>query len=416
MTKRRVDLLVLGSKETITVDGAPDSDDLGIIDGGGVAVNNGVVVEAASSQLLERKYQAKSVVDVPDEIVLPGFVDPHTHLVFNGSREEEFQLRVQGVPYMEVLRRGRGILETVNRTRQTHPEELLRISVDRLNTALVAGTTTIEIKSGYGLRLHDELKILKTTERLAKQHPCRILATFLGAHAIPPDYSDPRDYVRTVIEEMLPRVQAEKVAQFCDVFCEQGAFDAKLSLKILKAATRLGLRPKIHADEFSNSGGTRVANKTLAVSADHLVHSPPKELEKMLETGVTPVLLPASSHSLLMSQYAEAREMLSMDLPVALGTDFSPANWVLGQLTVAAIAARQLRMTAAEIIRGITINASKALGLDRKIGSISPGKEADLTILRAPNHKWIGYTFGESIVDKVLIGGKVVVDNGKRVR
>src|SRR3972149_1336715 len=169
MTKRRVDLLVLGSKETITVDGTRDSDNLGIIDGGGVAINNGALVQAASSQLLERKYRAKSVVDVPDQIVLPGFVDPHTHLVFNGSREEEFQLRVRGVPYMEVLRRGRGILETVNRTRQTRPAELLRISEERLNTGLMAGTTTIEIKSGYGLRLQDELKILKTTERLARQ-------------------------------------------------------------------------------------------------------------------------------------------------------------------------------------------------------------------------------------------------------
>ncbi len=408
-------MLVRGSKETVTVAGEPGTDDLGIIDGGGVAVKDGTIVEAASTQLLERKYRAKSIVDVRDEIVLPGFVDPHTHLVFNGSREEEFRLRILGASYMEILRKGGGILDTVNRTRQTAPEELLRISLGRLDTMLEAGTTTVEIKSGYGLRLVDELKILETIGRLKRQHPCRIVATFLGAHAVPPEYSTAEDYARIVKEEMLPVISSRGLADFCDVFCEQAVFDEKVSLGILRAASRLGLETKVHSDQFSHSGGVRVANRSRAVSADHLIHTPAKELEEMLESNVTPVLLPASSHSLLMSEHANAREMLSMGLPVALGTDFSPSNWALGQLTVAAEAARELRMTSEEIIRGITINAARALALQKEIGTISPGKAADMTILRAPSHKWIGYTFGEGVVDKVLIGGKIVVNDGKKV-
>ncbi len=415
MPRRKVDVLVIGSKEALTLNGTQDTDDLGIIEDGGVAITQGKIVEAASSQLLERKYKARKVVEANGQTILPGFVDPHTHLVFNGSREEEFQLRVQGAGYLEVLKKGGGILETVNRTRQTSPEELFATASERLDTALGSGTTTIEIKSGYGLRMHDELKILTTIRRLSRQHPCRIVATFLGAHAVPPEQANSEEYTRGVVEEMLPEVRRRNLAKFCDVFCEGGAFDPKQSLRILRAASRQGFGAKVHAEEFSSSGGTRVANKVRAVSADHLVHAPPEELERMTQTGVTPVLLPGSSHSLLMSEHANAKEMVEMGLPVALGTDFSPANWMLGQLTVAAVAARILRMKAAEIIRGITINAARALGLDGKLGSLSPGKAGDLVTLKAPSHKWVGYGYGENMVDKVLIGGKVVVVEGKRV-
>ena len=415
MTKQPVDLLVLGSKETVTVNPGLGSDDIGVIDNGGIAVRAGRFVAAASSELLERKFRAKTVISAHDETILPGFVDPHTHLVFSGSREEEFQLRVRGRHYLETLKEGGGILETVNRTRQASPDELFRTATKRLDAALEAGTTTIEIKSGYGLRLQDEIKMLTTIRRLEEHHPCHIVPTFLGAHAIPPECSSPEEYSRTVINEMLPKVSGSSLARFCDVFCEQGAFDQKLSLRILNAASKMGLGLKIHADEFSDHGGTKVANKIRATSADHLVHSPQKELGKMKITNVTPVLLPASSHSLLMDKYASAREMLSLGLPVALGTDFSPANWAVGQLTVAAIAARELGMRAGEILKGITTNAARALGEERTTGSISPGKRADVVILKVPNHKWVGYAYGENLVDKVLIRGKLVVDNGKRV-
>ncbi len=409
-----MDLLLLDSKETITVSEGADQDELGIIDNGGVAIDEGKVVQAASSQLLERKFTSATVLYAHDEIILPGFVDPHTHLVFAGSREAEFQLRVQGTPYLEGLRKGGGILETVNKTRQATEGELLAIAQDRVNKATELGTTTLEIKSGYGLRLYDEMKILRVVRQLAKRNPCRLVSTFLGAHAIPPE-TDQEEYSRIIVEEMLPPVRDGGLAQFCDVFCEEGVFTAEKSMKILKAGLKMGLRPKIHADQFTNSGGARIANDLRAASADHLVYSSSNELKRMTETGVSPVVLPASSHSLLSNKPAPAREMLSWGLPVALGSDFSPSNWILGQMAVAAVAARELRMKAEEIIRGITINAARALGQQRRVGSIASGKAADLVTVKVPNYRWVGYAYGEGVVDKVLIGGRKVVDQGKRV-
>jgi imidazolonepropionase len=412
-TKRRIDLLILDSKETITLANSTQ-DDLGIIDGGGVAIDKGKIIDVASSQLLERKYSASRQLRATDEIILPGFVDPHTHLIFQGSREDEFQLRLGGASYLDLLRKGGGIMETVNKTHQTAPTELLSIAQNRLNSMMEAGTTTLEIKSGYGLSLEDELKILRVIRQLKRQNLCQVASTFLGAHAVPA-WMTPEDYAKTVIDEMIPTVHQQKLAEFCDVFCEDGVFNPELSKKILRAGNSYGLKPKIHADQFTDGQGARIANDVGATSADHLVHSKPGELGRMTKTSVVPVVLPASSHSLLTSAHAPVTEMLSMGLPVALGTDFSPSNWILGQLTVAAIAARELRMKAADIIRGITINAARALHLQDSVGSIRNGKRADIVTLKVPNHKWIGYTYGEGIVDKVLIEGREVVREGKRV-
>jgi imidazolonepropionase len=286
--------------------------------------------------------------------------------------------------------------------------------MQRLDTCLESGSTSVEIKSGYGLREDEELKILRTIQRLKKYHPCAIVPTFMGAHAVPPGETS-SEYVLGVINEMLPQIARAELAEFCDVFCERGAFDSIESRRILGKAAKLGLKLKIHADQFSDSGGAEVANKLHTTSADHLVHSPTRQLEKMAETKVTPVVLPSSSHSVLTRENADARGMLAMGLPVALGTDFSPSNWMLGQLTVAALASRELRMNASEIIRGITINAARAIGLEKRVGSLHAGKQADLVTLRAPSHKWIGYTYGERIVDNVLIAGEWVVQDGKRI-
>jgi len=414
MVKKRVDVLVLNSNETITLD-SPNSDTgLGVIDNGGVAINQRKIVLAASTELLERKFRSRTTIDAENEIILPGFVDPHTHLVFAGARDAEFQLRIEGVSYMDVLRKGGGIIETVSRTRQASSESLFQSGKHRLDTCLESGSTTVEIKSGYGLRDDEEFKILRTINRLKKYHSCRIVPTFMGAHAVPPGET-PTEYVLNVIDEMLPQIARAGLAEFCDVFCEQGAFDSFESGRILGKARKLGLKLKIHADQFTDSGGAEIANRLRATSADHLVHSPADQLEKMGETKVTPVVLPSSSLSLLTGENADARSMLTLGLPVALGTDFSPSNWMLGQLTVAALASRELRMKASEIIRGITINAARALGLEKRVGSLHVGKDADLVTLRVPNHRWIGYTYGERIVDNVLIGGEWVVRDGKRI-
>src|SRR5213080_4167848 len=415
MVKKRVDVLVLNSNETITLDSPDSESDLGVVESGGVGIERGKIVLAASTDLLERKFRARTIIDAEDQIILPGFIDPHTHLVFAGARETEFQARIAGASYMDVLHEGGGIIETVNRTRQASSESLFQSGKHRLDTCLESGSTTVEIKSGYGLRDDEEMRILRTIQQLRRYHPCRTVPTFLGAHAIPPGETS-SEYVLSVINEMLPQIARAGLAEFCDVFCEQGAFDSLESGRILGKALKLGLKLKIHADQFTDSGGVEIANKLHVTSADHLVHSPTRQLEKMAETNVVPVVLPSSSLSVLTGESADARSMLTLGLPVALGTDFSPSNWMLGQLTVAALASRQLRMKASEIIRGITINAARALGLEKRVGSLHVGKDADLVTLRVPSHKWIGYTYGERIVDNVLIGGEWVVRDGKRIR
>jgi len=414
LPRRKVDLLILGSTEMVTMNGQPSEDDLGVVEGGGVAVDAGNIVMAASSELLERRFVGRRSVNVDEKVLLPGFIDPHTHLVFEGSREQEFQQRIQGVPYMEILKGHGGILETVNKTREATHDELFSTAVSRLDTALEAGTTTIEVKSGYGLRPYDEMKILQVIRTLRRQHLCRVVPTFMGAHAVPPE-TDAESYTRLIIEEMLPEVRRTGLAQFCDVFCEQGVFDEKQSMSILKAAKQAGLATKIHADEFTDSNGARVANKLSSTSGDHLVHTPARELERMAATGVTPVVLPSSSQSLLAKEYAPARELLELGLPVALGTDFSPANWTLSQVAVAWAAARELRMKADEILRGITINAAMALGMENQVGSLAPKKIADLVTLKVPNHKWVSYAHSDGLIDKVFIGGRLVVDDGKKL-
>ena len=377
-------------------------------------MDNGRIVQAASSQLLQRKYSASRTISANGEIILPGFIDPHTHLVFQGSRTDEFQLRLEGADYLDVLKKNGGIMETVNKTCQTTQNELFSTALERADTALRSGTTTLEIKSGYGLRLYDELKILRVIKRLQQRGPCHIVPTFLGAHSVPPGQTV-EEYSRNLVQEMIPAVQRENLAEFCDVFCERGVFDPVSSEGILRAGARAGMRPKIHADQLTESGGTRVANEVRAVSADHMVHAPSHEFGRMIKTSVTPVLLPASSHSLLSNDRAPARELLSMGLPVALGSDFSPSNWIIGPLTVAAVAARELRMKAAQIIRAITLNAARALERDDQFGSLDRGKSADIVVLKAPSHKWIGYTYGEGLVDKVLVAGKEQVRAGKRI-
>src|SRR3989442_12456614 len=255
------------------MNGRSPGDNLGVVDDGGVAVNSGKIVQAASSQLLERKYVGRRVIYLDNELLLPGFVDPHTHLVFDGSRELEFQLRIGGVPYMEILKRHGGILETVNKTRQATTSELVSSGRRRLNTAMEGGTTTIEVKSGNGLRPYDEMKILQVTDMLRRTNSCRVVPTFMGAHAVPSD-SDSESYSRLVVEEMLPEIRRTRLARFCDVFCERGVFDEKQSRRVLKAAKNMGLGTKIHADEFTDSHGANVANNVGSTSTDHLVHTP----------------------------------------------------------------------------------------------------------------------------------------------
>jgi len=279
------------------------------------------------------------------------------------------------------------------------------------------GTTTVEAKSGYGLTTSEEIKCLEVLKTLNKEHPIDIVPTFLGAHAVPPEYKDNADeYVNLLIDEMIPAVASRKLAEFCDVFCEKGVFDLMQSERILLSGKEHGLTPKLHADEMTKLGGAELAAKLKAVSASHLLHASDEGLKAMAKNGVMAVLLPGTSFSLMTGRYADARKMIQCSVPVALGTDYNPSCWVESQQVIIALACHQMKMTPAETIIAATINAAHALNRAKVVGSLEPSKKADIAILNIPNHKFLGYRFGTNLVDKVIKNGKLVVNDGKMTR
>ncbi|MEM3613464.1 MAG: imidazolonepropionase [Candidatus Bathyarchaeia archaeon] len=385
--------------------------ELGIIKNGCVAIKEGKILAVGKTSEIRKNFRAENIVNASGKTVLPGFVDPHTHLVFAGSREDEFQMRIEGASYMEILRAGGGILKTVRETRKASLDELLGFGLNTLDVMLRYGTTTVEAKSGYGLTTKDELKILEVIKRLNQLHAVDVVPTFMGAHAIPAEYaSNPEEYVSLVVDEMIPAVAERRLAEFCDVFCEKGVFNLEQTRKILTAAKKHGLRLKVHADEMSQLGGAELAASLEAVSAEHLLFASDVGLKAMAEKGVIAVLLPAAAFSLMTGRCAEARKMIDYGIPVALGTDFNPSCWVENQQLVIAFACYFMKMTPAEAITAATINAAHAIGRASEVGSLEVGKKADIVILNAPNHVFLGYRFGVNLVDKVIKNGRTVVD------
>jgi imidazolonepropionase len=384
---------------------------LGIIRNAALAVKDGRIAAVGKTQDITRVYKAENIVSASGKTVLPGFVDPHTHLVFAGSRENEFQLRVEGASYMEILDAGGGILKTVRDTRKASVEKLVENGTETLNIMLEHGTTTVEAKSGYGLTTKDELKMLEVIQRLNQMHTVDLIPTFLGAHAVPPEFSNnPEDYVHLVIDEMLPKVAEKGAAEFCDVFCERGVFNLDQSRRILSAGKKQGLKPKLHADEMSPLGGAELAASLGAVSADHVLFSSDEGIKAMAERGVIATLLPTAAFSLMNGRYANARAMIKLGAPIALATDFNPNCWVENQQLVIALACRFMKLTPAEAITAATINAAHAIGRAPEIGSLEVGKKADVVVLNVPNHKFLGYRFGANLVDKVIKNGRLVID------
>jgi len=421
--KETVELLIENAGEVVTLRGGSQKPllgtkmkDLGIIKHGSIAVNEGKIVAVGETREIQRKFKGKETVDTEGKLVMPGFVDPHTHLVFAGSREEEFEMRIMGASYMEILERGGGILKTVRETRKASRDELMKNCEKTLDTMLEHGTTTIEAKSGYGLTTVDEVKCLEVMKVLNEKHPIEIVPTFLGAHAIPPEHKDDtHEYVSLIVEEMIPTVADQKLAEFCDVFCEKGVFDTSQSRKILLQGKEHGLTPKLHSDELSRLGGAELAVEVGAISASHLLFASENGLKEMAKQSVTAILLPAAAFSLMSSRYAEARKMISWGVVVALGTDYNPSCWVESQQIVIALACNQMRMTPSEAITATTVNAAHAINRGLRVGSLEAGKKADIAILNAPNHKFLGYRFGTNLVDKVIKDGKLVVNEGKRM-
>jgi imidazolonepropionase len=318
---------------------------------------------------------------------------------------------------MEILEAGGGILRTVRATRAASEKELLASTLGTLDRMLLHGTTTAEGKSGYGLDRDTELRQLIVMEVASRRHPVEIVPTFLGAHSVAPEYRGRGDaYIDFVIKEVLPEVARLGLARFCDVFCEEGVFSVDQSRKLLLAASRLGLRPKLHADEIVRTGGAELAAELGAISADHLLRSSEKGLERMAGANVVAVLLPGTPFTLMQKEHADARAMVSMGLPVALGTDFNPNCMTESMPFIIALAGYNMRMTPSEALAASTINAACAIGVQENVGSLEPGKLADIAVLDAPNHMHIPYHFGVNLVETVIKRGRTVVSGGSLAR
>lgn len=416
--REKLDLLIVNANELVTLSGENQKPrtgrqmrEIGIIRDGGLAIKDGRIVAVGKTTDVTKAFKAENVISANGKIVLPGFVDPHTHLVFAGSREDEFQMRIEGASYMEILKAGGGILRTVRETRKASFEKLVDYGTETLDAMLEHGTTTIEAKSGYGLTTKDELKMLDVIQRLNQLHSVDVVPTFLGAHAVPPEFfNNPQAYVNLVTEEMIPKVSEKGLAEFCDVSCEKGVFSLEQASRILTAGKNSSLKPKVHADETSLLGGAELAAGIGAVSADNMLFSSDEGIKAMADKGVVAVLLPATAFSLMSNRYADARVMINFGVPIALGTDFNPSCWVENQQLVIALACHFMKLTPAEAITAATINAAHAINRANEVGSLEVGKKADVTVLDVPNHKFLGYRFGVNLVDKVIKNGRIVVD------
>lgn len=345
------------------------------------------------------------IFDVTGKVILPGFVDSHTHLVFAGTRENEFDLRIKGFTYQQIAEMGGGILNTVKKTREAPKEELFKIAYTYALKALSYGTTTVEIKSGYGLNLEDEIKILEVANQL-NENPIFTVATFLGAHAVPPEFANRKDdYVKFLISDVMPEVSRRKLAKFCDVFCEKGYFTPDDSEKILNAGRDYGLLPKIHAEQFSNYGGAKVGARVGAISIDHLENLEDEDIEILSKANSIAVLLPGVSF-FLNYKYPPARKLIEAGVPVAVATDFNPGSCMsLNMQLMMTIACIQMKMTIEEVITAVTLNSAGALGISDITGSIEVGKRADIVVFDVPDYRMIPYFFGENHTEFVFVGG-----------
>src|SRR5437764_4980813 len=384
---------------------------LSIIPDGAMLVQDGRIVKTGPSDEIERALPTDAkVIDAGDKVVLPGFVDAHAHPVFAGDRLDEFEMRTQGATYEQIAERGGGIRSTVRKTRAASEEELLAQTKKHASWFLKGGTTTVEAKSGYGLTVEDELKILRVIRRLNTDTAVEFVPTFLGAHAIPDEFRNaPGQYVALVIHKMLPRVVEEGLAESCDVFCERGYFDITESEKVLRAAQEYGLRLRMHVDQLTNSGGAFLAARLRAATADHLEQVNAAEIAALAEAGVQPVLLPGSVYSLGKTRYPPAREMIEAGLAVVLATDFNPGSSPTPSMPIVlSLAATQMKMTPAEALSAATINGACSLNRGDRVGSLEPGKWANFVLYDCPDYREMIYYFGVSQTHSVYIRGERV--------
>lgn len=413
-------MLIHSASQLLTLTGGPqrgaDLGRLSAINDGAVLIHGDRIERVGTSVDLRSAYPKEPAIDAGGKVVLPGFVDPHTHLVWAGDRAAEFEMRLEGKTYMEIMAAGGGIVSTVQATREASADDLLDQTRARAESMFRHGTTTAEAKSGYGLETAAEIRQLEALLRLDEMGPLEIVLTFLGAHAVPREYqSDPDGYTRLVCEEMLPAVrswwQANAMTRplpFVDVFCETGAFDLAQSRRILETAARLGFSLKIHADEFDNLGGASLAAELGAASADHLVKTSAEDIRALAASQTAAVALPCTPFGLADPHYTPARQILDAGGLLAIASDINPGTaWCGNMQFVIALACRYLRLTPAQAIAAATINAAAALRREEQIGSIEPGKQADLLILSVDDYRHLGYRFGSNLVKTVIKRGNV---------
>jgi imidazolonepropionase len=423
----RKSIFIRNASQLVTLQGSSNAplvkeamSELGIIENGSVWLEDGVIQAVGTDEELAIKYGSRlaeaEVIDASGKLVTPGLVDPHTHLVFGGSREQEFNMRLQGATYMEIMNAGGGIHSTTRQTKAATHEELFQESYERLNQFLLHGVTTVEAKSGYGMDWDTEVKQLEVARQLNEKHVVDVVRTFMGAHAVPKEYKEnPDEFVRVLIEEMIPKVAEMGLAEFNDVFCEKGVFTPEQSRQILEAGKRYGLTPKIHADEIEPYEGAELAAEVGAISADHLLKASEKGMKAMAEKGVVGVLLPGTAY-FLMAESANGRKMIDLGVPVALSTDCNPGSSPTVSLPfIMNLGCLKMRMTPAEVIAAATINAAHAINRGREIGSLEVGKKADITIFKVENYMKLQYSYGVNHTHTVVKNGQVVVRGGHLV-
>ncbi|MFW9787606.1 MAG: imidazolonepropionase [Candidatus Thorarchaeota archaeon] len=412
------DLLLTNIGQIATLEGysnAPKTgeqlNEISIIENGAIAIKNDKIMAVGPTKdilALMTEEPRFPVMEFPGMLATPGFIDSHTHLAFGGSRENDFAMKLAGKSYIEILEAGGGILSTLRSTRTASQDELVRNAFSYAEGMLSMGSTTIEVKSGYGLDNENELKMLRAVNELREKLPINFVSTFMGAHAVPPEYDGKTDaYVSLVTDEMMPDVAESGLAEFCDVFCEQGVFDVEQSRSILLAAKEEGMKLKVHADEIVQLGGASLAAEVGAVSADHLLMASDDGLEDMLKAGTIATLLPATAFS-LDTNYADARKMIDMGLPVALATDFNPNCANESLFFTIALACYKMKMKPREALSAVTINAAHALDRGSSYGSIEVGKTADILILDCPNPEFLTWRFGVNLVHTVISNGQVI--------
>ncbi len=409
-------LAVIGASQLVTLAGperpriGAEMRGLAIINDGAMLIRDGRIVRTGARSEIESLIDADcEIVDAGKRVVMPGFVDAHTHPVFAGNRADEFEMRAAGKSYQEIAASGGGISSTVLKTRAASEDKLFAASRRYCEWFLRAGATTIEAKSGYGLTLEDEVKMLRVIRRLDEETPLRYVPTFLGAHAVPDEYKDNRStYVDLIVNEMIPIVTREGLARFCDVFCERGAFDVDESRRILQAARAYGMGLRVHADQFSPSGGSQLAAELGAMTADHLEYAGEAQISALKSANVQPVLLPASVLMIGSHRYPDARAMIDAGLAVVLATDFNPGSSPTpSMLLVLTLASTQMMMSSAEAITAATINAAYSLGLGDEIGSLETGKRADFVIHDCDDYRELGYFAGIEHPVDVYVEGRL---------